>query len=269
MLSKPAVVRSSRHIFALLIAAALLSLGLSAGCDKAGDSADEAGATGGESGEASAEKSADQPADKSATKAGFDEAIADKPCELLSAKMVSETFGVPEGDLEQRGSRRACRYEWKDDTKQLEVSLFQPKVFESEDKAASYFGTATKNMTGEDVAEKMDRVVDDAKKKLDTKNKKAAAEKVGSAVTPKDGMTYKDIDGLGDEARLDVNSGTMKVRVSNLFFNLKAFHGASMEMPEKLDSKSIQAAGKKWQQENLPLRREAAKKLAPVVVENL
>jgi hypothetical protein len=255
-----AALSSQRSV--VLVAAALLCVGLSTGCDKSDGSAakSNAGATG-----------ADESAVESAEGDLFEESFVDKPCDLLTPKMVANTFGVPEDEIKQRESRRSCKYDWQDDSRRLEAFLTQIRLFETEKEAADRFDKATTSMTGKEVAQAMGHAVEDAKKKeeIDSKDKEKAADHLADVVTPEGGINFEDIEGIGDQARANTTAGSIVIRVDNLNFEVSAYHGASMKKPEKTDLESIKKAIKQWEKDSLPDKKRAAKKLAPVVVENL
>jgi hypothetical protein len=214
--------------------------------------------------------------------ARFGKDMRKKACELLSPKMVADTFGVPEGELEQR-KIMGCIYTWKGGGEIVEARITMLRAHKSEKMAATWFGNATKSLTKEEMAAQMQMVKKRVKerKEVDTKLKKDTADKladVASDMMPDGGVSYEDLAGVGDQARVNTNDGSVWVRVANLTFHVVGFKGKDMEQPkytaaDMKNIKKVTAMAKKAQQEwlkaTIDQRRGDGTKLAKLIVGKL
>jgi hypothetical protein len=267
MLVLPTAIRSSQRSFAVLVAALLLAVGVSTGCDKSDAPAE------GSAESASADEKLDQEAsdEGAAEQARFDASLEEDTCELVTKKMVATVLSVPEGELEQDGGRRTpCSYDWEGDDTKLHVELVRAEVFDTETLAAGHFLKMTPNMSSEEVAEAMKGIRKTAETagQLNSKNKKMAAKKLGEGMA-EGGFEFKDVEGVGDEARYEVTTNELHVRVDNLYFMLAAYKGPTMELPDKISGASMKKAANDFHKETRPQRLEASKKVAQAAVESL
>ncbi|MBT8495199.1 MAG: hypothetical protein KJO07_19290, partial [Deltaproteobacteria bacterium] len=220
-----------------LVTALVLSL---SACDSnndgASDSADKERTT-------SADKAASKIDDKIAKEvnkelsdeARFGKDMRKKGCELLTPKLVADTFGVPEAELKQH-KIMGCLYRWDKGDQTLEAQLTMLRAHKSERRAARWFGNATKDLTKEEMAAQMQMVKKRVKKRkeIDTKLKKDTADKMVDVATDMlgDGVSYEDVAGIGDQARINTRDGTLWVRVANLTFTVAGYKGKKMEDPK-------------------------------------
>lgn len=262
MLDLPTTVFSTQRSFAALLAAMLLSIGVLVGCDKSDAPADESAASA---------SSAEESQNEGVGEARFGESLVDDRCELLTKAMVAEVFNVPVGELEQHGgSKYPCSYKWEGDGTELRVEVVRAEVFDSEALAASHFLKMTTDMSSEEVDEAMKAIKKTAEKsgQLDSKSKKMAAKKLGEGMA-EGGFEFEDVEGVGDQARYELTTNELNVRVDNLYLMLAAYKGPKMELPEKMNGASMKKAGTEFFKETRPQRLEASKKVAQAVVENL
>lgn len=204
-----------------------------------------------------------------------DAAIEETPCALVTPEMVAAVFDVPAADLEQSQSRAmsSCTYTREGDGEGLEATVGVGGVYEDAEKAASRFRSTTAGMSGE----KLDRAMAGVRKSaqdsgdLDTAGERDAADKIMDNSNNSAGIQFKDVEGVGDEARLalTVGAGKLYVRAGNLNFTVTAYSGPDMKMPAKLDAGAIMDADKQWRRETMPQREQAAVKLAKAVVASL
>lgn len=214
--------------------------------------------------------------------ARFAKDMRKKGCELLTPKLVAETFGVPEGELQQT-KIMGCIYNWTADGETVEANITLLRAHKSEKLAAQWLENATQTLTKEQMAAQMQEVKGKVKEReeVDTKLKKETADTLMNVATdmlPDEGVSYEDVDGVGDQARINTGDGTLSVRVDNLTFNVSAFKGKEMEQPEytAADMKNIKKvtamakqAQQTWLKENVDQRRADGIKLAKLIVANL
>lgn len=214
--------------------------------------------------------------------ARFGKDMSKKGCELLTPKLVADTFGVPEGELKQM-KMMGCIYKWKGDDQIVEANITLLRAHKSEEAAAQWLEGATRSATKEEMTAQMEQVRGKVKEReeIDTKLEEKAADQlldVANDMLPDEGMSYEDVDGVGDQARINVGDGTLWVRVDNLTFNVVGFKGKPQEKIEYTpadmkDIKKVAAMAKvaqqAWLKENAGTRRADGTKLAKRIVANL
>ena len=209
--------------------------------------------------------------------ARFDKDIRKKSCELLPPAMVANTFGVPEGELQQT-SVMGCFYSWDGDGRRITAQIIAPRAHKSEKAAARWFANATKAVSKAELDAQFEKVKQKAKERagFDSKTKEKAADVLmdSSAFAP-EGITFTSVDGVGEDAAIASNDGTIKVRVDNLTFTVGAYAGPPAPEPDYsgLDLKSRAAVAKKadveWLAKTYPQRKTEGAKLARAIVEAL
>ena len=245
---------------------------LAPGCDDA-----KTGDSGGSKTKPEAGEKA-QAEDPAATAKTFEEGLKKRACELLTADMVSTALEVPAGDLKQM-KVLGCSYEWQDEAREVDAALRFVRVYDDAEKAAQWFSNMTKDQSPEELKAAMEQVTQKAKEngKLEGAGKEKAAEAIGSALTNSmpEGVSYEDVPGVGDEARASKQNGDLYVRVGNATFTISAYAG-KLYVPPPLDPNDLKAAAKAqqkaavaWEKETAPQRKEAAVKLAKLVVAGL
>lgn len=243
-----------------------LALGLAA-CQDSGSDGDDVQAAADAETEAATEVA-------SSDRAPFDKEMSKQGCELLSAELVSATFDVPADALRQM-KIMGCRYSWGDDATTLEAGVSMIRAYDSEAGAASWFSTATRNRTAEEMQAEMDKIAGrvDESEQLDTELKKSTAKDVLNMVDSK-AVTFEDVAGVGDEARVS-DEGTVYVRVDNLTFMVSAYKGPTAPPPDfqGADMQQMVEIGKKhaaeWAIETAPQRKADGIRLAGAIVEAL
>src|SRR5690606_23259583 len=66
--------------------------------------------------------------------------------------------------------------------------------------------------------------------KVDTPQKETTLGLIGDGVTQA-GVSYEDVPGVGDEARIEKGNGSLTVRVKNLSFTVRGYKGRAFEPP--------------------------------------
>lgn len=201
--------------------------------------------------------------------------FAKRACDWLTAEAVSGAFGVPAGEIKQM-KIAGCIYNWKQGGQIVEANLLLPMVHDSVDRARLWFANATANKTREQLHQEVDMVEEELREheSLDTDiRKKAAGSLMDAARAGTLGdVRYEDVPGVGDEARISSDDGTMRVRMGNVTFSLSAYKGAEPPPVEftqrnlKVMQEEAIAAQNRWIQDTLAARQDAAKKLAPDVI---
>jgi hypothetical protein len=221
----------------------------------------------------------------------FDKAIRKDPCALLTPTMASSVLGVPEPELKQQ-KVVGCIYTWSNADEEASASLMAIVVQKSTTRAAEWFKNATKDKTQAEVQAEMQEVVRRTKQKMAERAaaqgrelsevESSATNAVGALVvesTTKDGIRHRDVAGVGDEARVNVNDGTLTVRVDNLVFTVNAYRGkrapkveldpkGGMAAIQELPAKT-QAANRAWVSSTKDARAEAAMQIAKAIVQGL
>lgn len=205
-----------------------------------------------------------------------DKELRKRACDFLTADMVSKLFGVPAAELKQTKAL-GCIYTWRKDGQLLDAKLMMIRVHKTQTMAATWFKNVTSTKTKEQMNAEMDLVKEKVqeRKELDTDLKKKTAASltdVAKMGTPDEGVRYDDVPGLADEARISSADGVIWTRLGNMTFQIGAYKGPDQPKPE-IDPKNlkgiIKAAmenQKKWTKDTLEQRKQAAKKLAPLVV---
>lgn len=224
----------------------------------------------------------DQGSGEPASSAHFEKDIRKKGCEILTPKRVADTFGVPEGELKQQ-KIMGCAYSWRGEDQLVEARVLQLRAHKSVENAVRWFDNTTRSQTKEELAEQMQVIKGKVKdhKEVDTKQKKKTTNQlldIASDMIPEGGVTYEDVAGLGDQARINTNDGTLWIRVANLTFNVAGFKGKPMQKPDyrpadMKDVKKIAAMSKKarqgWLKETIDQRRSDGTEVAKLVLAHL
>ena len=204
----------------------------------------------------------------------FDGEMSKRGCELLTAKIVSATFDIPAAELRQM-KIAGCRYDWDKEGQVLESGISMLRVYDDEASAANWFANATRSRTAEEMKQEMEKLAPrlDESKQLDTEQKKAMAKKMLTEFGGK-AISFEDVDGVGDEARVS-DEGTIYVRVGNLTFMVSAYKGPKAPPADlrgvdlKQMAKIAQEHAQKWTTETYLQRKSDATRLARAIVAEL
>lgn len=214
--------------------------------------------------------------------ARFGKDMRKKGCELLTAKLVADTFGVPEAEIEQF-KMMGCIYNWKGGGEIVEANITLLRAHKSEKAAAQWLENATRSATKEEMVAQMEQVRGKVKEReeIDTKLKEKTADQlidVANDMMPDEGVAYEDVEGVGDQARVNLGDGTLWVRVDNLTFNVVGYKGKPQEQPkytaaDMKDIKKVTAMAKEaqqaWLKEVAGQRRADGTRLAKLIVANV
>lgn len=210
----------------------------------------------------------------SSDRAPFAKEMGKKGCELLSAELVAATFDVPADALRQF-KIMGCQYSWEGDGQTLEAGISMIRAHGREAGAASWFSTATRNRTAEEMQAEMDQVAErlDESEQLDTESKKSTAKDL-LKMAGANAVSFEDVSGVGDEARVS-DDGTVYVRVDNLTFMVNAYKGPTAPPPDfqGADLQKMVEIGKEhaaqWAIETAPQRKADGIRLAGAIVDSL
>ena len=147
----------------------------------------------------------------------FDAGLEETPCEVVTAKIVAETFSIPTDKIEDAGGLSDnCNYEGKVDGKILNVKS-SVDVFETAADAVDSFRHVTAGMSASQVSRAMAKAKDQARKDggLDTKSKQKAAGAVVDGVAS-GGLKFVDVEDLADEARFGLRYGKLYLVRGNM-----------------------------------------------------
>ena len=229
-----------------------------AGCG--GDAATEAGNSAGGGKGASAN-----------TSVRFDSSLRDAPCSVVTADTLAGVFGLPVDEIEQHASMGMCLYEWKGDGQVMDATVHVTRVSDSAAHAAEYFANATGGMTGAELDEAMDSIREQARESAGEEGTAADAVLGATGDAPRGGsggLQFRDVAGIGDQARMRVDKGDLNVLYGNLHFSVTAYHGAQMEVTTT-NMKELVAASQAWQKETLPQREEQTLEVARAAIATL
>src|SRR3546814_15222552 len=130
--------------------------------------------------------------------------------------MVAALFEVPVAELERESSMSsACVYSWENagETERLDVKVKVSDVEEDAERAASNFRAVTRGMSGADLDRIKANIKEKAAAELNARGEKAADAIMGKT-SGSAGIQFEDVEGVGDEARLDRKSVVEGKRVS-------------------------------------------------------
>lgn len=220
--------------------------------------------------------------------------LQEEPCELLTAAMVSETFGVPEEELDQTDAGVAgmqefasCNYDWDSDGTTLEATVHTVRVFESSERALDYLMDTTEGMSEEEAAAARERVQARAEEEGELSEEEAEViEQAAEGASRK--REFRDVEGVGDRARVATKStaiattnADLRVVADNLYFEISAYHGpkapepdiAGLSTEQLTDPEAMKEIymenNRKWMRETYERRVEQMKELARAVVSGL
>ena len=98
---------------------------------------------------------------------------------------------------------------------------------------------------------------------------------VGSSLVGEDGFQYEDLPGIGSEARISLEDGSIWLRVDNLTFTVGAYKGPEQPQPElnttdlKEFARIAQEAQRAFVKETFEKRKQDALRVAEVVIDVL
>lgn len=205
----------------------------------------------------------------------FELSLDGDACNFVTAGTLASTFGMPAEEIEQYGSSSMCMYNWKGDERTLDVTIHLTSVADTAAEAARTFNNATRGISGAELDRAMAAVADQARKSGDLDEAGAAAAdalvgETGKAMADgSGGLQFRDVDGLGDQARVLVDNGDVHVLHGNLYFNIGAYSGPQMPPPSEYTAEAVMKASKAWQASIVPEREEAGIALAHAVIATL
>ena len=211
-----------------------------------------------------------------ATKMFNDVEVRMRGCELLPLQLVAKALEVKEDLLKQSKVMLGCEYDSRDPKQAIEARISVIMAFESKEAAAKVFDHATKSMTAAEAQQKLDESMARSKK-WPTDGGVSRFEKPPGGWTgpaPAEAVRFGPIEGVGDAARINLDTGTLTVRVHNLTFNITGYKGQpAPNNPKPMDLlehvKASQAEEKKWKQDTFEVRKRCGVKLAKAIVDNL
>lgn len=266
------------------LSALLLSFTMITACDSDKTEAESSAADSSSAGEPAASSAAAAPVARELSDAArFDKEIRKQACDILTPERVSGLFGVPAGDIRQM-KVMGCMYTWDKDGQMLEAKLTLLRAHKSEKSAAQWFRNATRNLSAEEAQAQVDMVFDKVKKQAEedgldagvtSKQVETVAEGTSSALVSKEGFQYEDLDGVGSEARISLEDGSIWLRVDNLTFTVGAYKGPEMPQPDYMSmdlkevAKAAQEAHRAFVKATFEARKQDALKVAGVVIDAL
>lgn len=186
-------------------------------------------------------------------------------CELITKAMVAETFDLPPAQISS-SSYYGCEYSLETvGDKTLSVNTFIVAAFPDEATAEAAFLRSTRNMSSEEISAGLEKAKANVEDRggLDAKDKKMfnRLAKAASGMS----INYADVEGIGEYARINTDTGELHVLANNIYFVVSAYYGQPMSL-EALQSGSIIEVTKNWTQQTLPQRKKAAKTLAKAAI---
>jgi hypothetical protein len=256
--------------FATVASLALFSFCFACDSEKeaAGDSAPTKAA---ESGAASA------PADVTATPATgggntYSKEARKKKCDAFTREFAAGVFEFPVDRLkpEDPNRKKRCRFSWNHEGKSFYAGIEGLGVKKDEKRAKMWFKnqTATKTQAeveadGREVAKAVDESKDE---KLKDPQGKAVAKTTIGVMTQMttEGVSWEDVPGLGDEARVNNQNGMVRIRDGNALIVVSAFlvPEDSPYTGPPTDISAITVHNRKWVEATIEERKAASIKLA-------
>lgn len=209
----------------------------------------------------------------------YDKSITKKACELVTPEMVASMFDVAQDSLKQL-KVVGCIYTWKSDAREVEARISLLMAHKTEARAVEWFANATRGATAEEAQQQLDEVTDRVQEKaangeLGTKVSKSVVATVMAGAMV-DASRYEGLDGIGEQASINLADGSIWVRVDNLTFSVGAYSGAPQPRVnhaasiKKLDIKRItadaKAANSAWLAQTFEQRKRDGMKLAKAIV---
>lgn len=197
----------------------------------------------------------------------FDVSLQNTPCEIVTRAIVAEVFSVPVDQINKAsGLSDSCNYEGEIGGKILDVGS-AVKVFETASAAADSFRSVTAGISAAEVSEAMSEAVEQAQEQgvLETQPQKQAADATIEGLAS-GGLTFVEVEGLADQARFGLRYGTLYLLNGNMRIDLTAYYGHEMPIPETMSVEAIQEAGRVWQAETRPVRKQQSVELAKAVL---
>lgn len=241
----------------LVAVSCILALGVAGCSDASGDASDEP---------AQSTKSQSDVATVGETKA-YDPSVEDAPCSVLTKELVAATFDIPSNEIEKAGSLSStCAYERQGDGAILEASL-SIDAFDTAEDASGRFYSITRGISADELSSAMTNITEEVESKTDPAVQGAAEEIVSGFAST--GLSFEDVDGVGNAARFGVRFGSLYVLEGNLVLTLSVYSGPSMTMPETLSGGSMLDAISEWQQSTAPTRKLQSAELATAIIDVL
>jgi hypothetical protein len=242
-------------------------------CDSDDDAADGASAPAPAGGDAAPADEGSAPAAAKATTAGprtYPKDARKQKCDALTNEFVAELFEFPVDRLkpEDPSRKKKCRFSWNHEGQTFFAHFGSLSVKKDEDRAKLWFKNQTESKTQEQVEADAKQIAEKLGKeeKLDSPTAKATTKTAMNAFAgmTTDGVTWNDVPGLGDEARVNDSNGIVRIRDGNALIWMSAYL-----VPEEppytgppTDISAITAHNRKWIQETIEQRKAASIKLA-------
>lgn len=223
------------------------------------------------SGDTTSAGSAGASADAAAGKR-FDLSLDGDACNFVTPGTLAATFGMPADEIQQHGSRSMCIYSWKGDDRIMDVTIHLTSVADSAAEAAGTFNNATRGLSGAELDRAMAAIGEQARSSSDLSDAgRAAADalvgETGKTVADESGgLRFRDVEGLGDQARILLGNGDVHVLHGNLYFSIGAYSGPQMPPPPEYSAEALLKASRAWQKSIVPEREEAGIALAHAVI---
>lgn len=263
-----------RRVYTLI--ALLCLVAATVGCEKSADGeegTEKATASASEKTGSSESPESKDPSDGEATL--FDDDTKWKPCDVLDAALVSDTFGVPADEVETPSSGSfLCLHIWesKNESRQLTAEMGRIQVSSKLSRARQWFANTTKNRSKKEMQKQMDNIKKRAREKLDEDGKSETEKEASDSVADALGIgaqAFEKVDGIGDEAAVNTGDANVYVRLGNMIFRVSAYHGATKEEPRTTDIEAIKKAHADFQTKTYDQRRKQSIQLARAVVKKL
>ena len=199
----------------------------------------------------------------------YTKGVPAEACDVIPLELVARLFEVPAEEIEGGGGRSSCRYHRDTDDHSFYATLTSIRVFDDVEKAKRRYDDFTRNATQEDIdaqKEEFDREID---KEEDLETEKETAKTVTglfAAWTPEGGLRHEPVEGLADEAKIDNDSATIRIRSGNMIFYIAAYNGPRKPRTGTSNMEEIMAEERAWNGKVLPDRARAAIQLAREVV---
>lgn len=189
-------------------------------------------------------------------------------CDLLSPTLVAEVLEVSSDSLRQ-ALAGGCAYTVTSPDQEVSASLRRLEVADGDFDPVGRFALTTRSITKEQAAEITARMAEKAAEKAEKAGKEVPA---ADDLPPVPAVTFEDVEGVGDQARLNTTTGDLHVRAANVLFVVNAFKGPRAPRPAAggADAKAAIERARKAHAKHIAStmdeRRDLAVKLAKAVI---
>ena len=200
-------------------------------------------------------------------------------CTALTPELLAELFDFPLERLDKsrpKPGKQRCNYHWREGDEVFFAQLGVMWISKDVESAKAHYAKGTTSKTQAEIEAEMKTVKkmaakDETLKTATGKKLTTTATTAFEAMTGDNGVTYKTVPGIGDEAKVSNRDGSVWLRVGNAHLTMYAYRGPNKPPLTNggrpvTDIAKIMAHEREWTQSTLAQRKEASLKLAKAYV---